>query len=509
MKILLLAMPNVHLGFGYHKNLRLPNIGLASLAGNLPSDCEVKIADLVLVRGDLGTYVCSLFQTYTPDLVGFSCMTFQYVTALRLAQLVKQVNPATITVFGGYHPTLVYDELIHSAEEAWIDYIIRNEGEETFAALVHALQQGGNIDAISGLSYKRDGQFIHNPPNGLLDLRTVQLPNRSARLLTKGFHFFGLPADAIETSRGCPYQCTFCCITKMYGHTVRTYELSRIISDIRDAHAHGSRALFIVDDNITVHVERLQELCDCFIAEGVNDIHYFVQAGVRGIASSPDVARKMAKAGFKLVFLGIENVSEESLGFLKARTKIGPRHTSEMEQTETAVAYLRENGIIVMGGFILGNPDDTEADFWANEQYARQLKLDGPFFFALTPYPKTVLRQELLAQNLIVNLHDYSWYHPSKANVRTRHLTPEEVDRLLFTLYRRYFDWWYLRVTHIWKHYPLYFFLHIIVPKLMIEIRRRVLSFFKPLDIYRDIVARRQRWLLDTDPEPSYNRHRR
>jgi radical SAM superfamily enzyme YgiQ (UPF0313 family) len=170
-----------------------------------------------------------------------------------------------------------------------------------------------------------------------------------------------------------------------------------------------------------------------------------------------------------------------------------------VEQTEAAVAYLQENGIIVMGGFILGNPDDTEADFWTNEQYAKRLKLDGPFFFALTPYPKTILRQELLAQNLIINLHDYSWYHPSKANVRTHHLTPEEIDQLLLRLYRRYFDWRYFRITNIRRHYPLYFFLHIVVPKLLIEIRRRVLSLFRPLDIYQDLMARRQRWLLDTD----------
>ncbi|MBI4531155.1 MAG: hypothetical protein HY709_06485 [Candidatus Latescibacteria bacterium] len=88
MKILLLAMPNVHLGFGYHKSLCLPNIGLTSLVRNLPPNYEVRIVDLVLVRSDLRTYLCSLLKTYAPDLVGLSCMTFQYATALRIAQLI-------------------------------------------------------------------------------------------------------------------------------------------------------------------------------------------------------------------------------------------------------------------------------------------------------------------------------------------------------------------------------------------------------------------------------------
>ncbi len=171
----------------------------------------------------------------------------------------------------------------------------------------------------------------------------------------------------------------------MYGRGLRKYRIDRVISDIRSAEQHGAKALFIVDDNITADVGRFEEICDAIAGEGLSHIHYVVQASVKGISSSRTLVRKMAAAGFKCVFLGIENVSGDNLNFLGKEREIS-------EMTRAAVAYLREERIILLGGFMLGNPDDSEGDFWENYRYARSLRIDGPFFFVITPHLKTELR---------------------------------------------------------------------------------------------------------------------
>ena len=491
MRVLLLAMPNVMVGLD--RTGKFPNLGVASLAGNVEG-CDVKIADLVLVRRRIGEYVVRLVKDYRPHLVGLSCMSFQYATAIALAKLIKAVDASVRIVLGGYHPTLLYEEIGERPEGETIDFIVRGEGEATFRELVEALSSGSGMEEIPGLSYKMDGTFRHNRPRGLLDLSAIRPPDRTVRLL-QGFSVFGRKSDAIETSRGCTFQCKFCSIGPMYGRTFRTYAIPRVIEDIWDARRYGAELLFIVDDNITLDGTRLEAICDAIVGHRLDDLHYFVQTSVRGIASSERLVRKMARAGFKAVFLGLENVSRRNLAFLSKDQRVA-------EWAEAAVAYLREHKILTIGGLILGQPEDTEEDFWANYVFARRLKLDGPLFFVATPHVKTALREELKREGLITNETDYSWYNGSKANIRTHVLSSDDIDRLVMQMYARYLDLAYLKFTNIWRVYPEFFAHRLIkdVPKVLRGQILRRLSSGEDTALAgarkRDH-ARRKKWLLE------------
>jgi radical SAM superfamily enzyme YgiQ (UPF0313 family) len=447
MRILLIAMPNVMAGFD--RVGRIPNLGLTSMAGNL-TGCQVRVVDLVLVRRSIQDFIRTLLGEFAPELVGLSCMTFQFRTAMEIARIVKSYDHRVSIAVGGYHPSLLYEEIADSAEARVIDFMVRGEGEGTFARLVEALKVGGDLAAVPGISYKEAGTFHHNPPADLLALEEVRLPDRSARHFSRGFHCFGLPADAVETSRGCTFGCYFCSVTEMYGRRVRLYSIPRVLADLRAARAGGARAIFFVDDNITLDVSRFEEICEAIVAERLNDLQFVVQASVAGIGSSHRLVQKMARANFRLVFLGIENASRESLDFLGK----DPRARDLAAQ---AVGWLREQSILVAGGLIMGLPEDREEDLWANFHLARELKLDCPLFFVATPYPRTRLRQELLDRGLVTNPRDYTWYNGGKANIRTRHLSTDAIDRILVEMYRRYFDWAYLRSTNVWRNYPAYF----------------------------------------------------
>jgi anaerobic magnesium-protoporphyrin IX monomethyl ester cyclase len=450
IKALLFGMPDSTPRFSVF--MSLPSLGLASLAGNVdPTVCDVKIADLFPVRHRWEDYVKNLLKEQSPDIVGLSFMSFQCSNAIKIAKIIKEYGSKILVVIGGYHPSLMYEEIAESHDSPFIDFIVRGEGEATFRELVNAVNSGTGYENINGLSYKANGTFIHNAPRELLSLDSIQLPDRNVRLITKGFSIFGMSSDGVETSRGCTYNCKFCSINKMYGRSFRTYEIDRIIADIKDAQKHGIKALVITDDNITLDLERLETLCEEIIASKLNTMHYIVQATVKGIAHSEKLVKKMADAGVKMVFLGIESYSRTELDFLRKKS-------STEEDTRKAVKYLRDYNIVSWGGFIVGKPDDDENSLWDTYNFAWELKLDMPAFSILTPYVKTEIREELIEMGLVTNIDNFDNYEALTANVKTKYLASQDIERILRKMYDSYLvNPRYIMFTQIRKQYPKYF----------------------------------------------------
>ena len=149
----------------------------------------------------------------------------------------------------------------------------------------------------------------------------IRPPNRDARVLS-GYTMVGRQVDVVETSRGCTFDCSFCSIIEMRGRNFYPYSFDRVLADIRDARAHGARSIFIIDDNITLDVRRFEALCGAIIDAGLNDVEYLVQAMTSAIANHGEtLAPLMRRAGFRYVFLGIENILDEDLEFLRASAK--------------------------------------------------------------------------------------------------------------------------------------------------------------------------------------------
>jgi len=442
MKVLLLSSPVVQPDFD--RIARIPNYGLVSIAGNVDDICTVHVADLHATKKPTDYLEGVLKRGY--DLVGLSCMSFQYHAMLPLAKMAKESGAET--VFGGYHPTLNYDEIAGSSEARLADYVVRGEGEATFRDLIQTIDEGRDLSEVKGLSYWKGDKMVHNPPRPVLDVSEIWMPNRDSRLITTGFQSFGMPIDSVETSRGCTNGCKFCSIQQMYGRSFRRYPFDRILDDIRDAEAHGAKSIFFPDDNITLDVKRMERLCDAIVEAGLDHLKYKVQASARGIGSSRRLVEKMAKAGFDGVFLGIENTSKENLKFL-GKGKMS-------DNADKAIEYMHDNDIIVSAGLIGGNPEDDAEDLWSNFKLARKLKVDIPIFYINTPYPKTEMRAELEKMGLIAN-DDYRYYDGLHANLNTKHLTAEEVAYITWEMNARYYDLEWFRYTKIKRLYPKWF----------------------------------------------------
>ena len=454
MRILLLSMPD---SFEHTPSLtmRMPNGALASLAGNVGPGHTVAIADLILAQRSVVPTVEGLLRDLQPDVVGLSIMTFQRRTALRLIQHIRAVRPGVTVVAGGYDPSLAPEA--YEQPSSGVDFIVRGEGEHAFRALLRALSRGEDPRGIAGVSSRPPGAagagFVHAPPRPVAAIENgeLALPDRGARVLG-GYTFLGRPIDIVETSRGCTYDCSFCSIIEMRGRNFHTFDFTRVLADIADARGRGARAIFLVDDNITLNVGRFEALCRAIVDAGLHDIHYIVQAMTSSIASHGEtLAPLMRRAGFRYVFLGIENVLDEDLAFLRASAKnaerSGGRRTGNA--TARAIDLLHRAGLAVVGGIIVGNPDDTRASIEANLAFARRY-VDWPYIQHPTPYPGTPMTEDFERRNLIVNRR-VEEYDGTTAVVRTAHLEADEIEFLRWRAER------WMKVRHlpaVLRNYP-------------------------------------------------------
>jgi radical SAM superfamily enzyme YgiQ (UPF0313 family) len=452
VNVLLLSMPDA---FEHMPALaiRMPNGALSSLAGNLDRHHRVAVADLILVEDRVRATVERLVREMAPDVVGLSVMTFQRRTAKRIVGIVRSLRPEARVVVGGYDPSL--------APEAWADgsadFVVRGEGEETFRELVRCLEEGRGMEAVAGLTWRSGDGYRENPPRPVSRLggKEVRLPDRSARVL-RGYTFLGRAVDVVETSRGCTFDCSFCSIIEMRGRNFHTYDMGRVLADIEDARAHGAKAVFIVDDNITLDVRRFEALCRAIVERGLDRLEYIVQAMTSSMAAAGEtLAPLMRRAGFRYVFLGIENVLDEDLEFLRARAKNKERGAGTGSATLRAVGNLRRNGMYVVGGLILGNPTDTRESMEANLAFARR-HVDWPYIQHPTPYPGTPMTRELRERGLVID-ERLEEYDGTTAVVRSEHLPAEEIEFLRWKAER----WMKLRhFPRAFAHSPLFVLRH-------------------------------------------------
>src|SRR2546427_215211 len=164
---------------------------------------------------------------------------------------------------------------------------------------------------------------------------------------------------------------------------------------------------------------------------GLDDLDYLVQAMTSAIAAhGTTLAPLMRQAGFRYVFLGIENILDDDLRFLRARAKNALRANGKTlgNATTTAIEHLHRHGMYVVGGLIVGNPDDTRESIEANLAFARRW-VDYPYIQHPTPYPRTPMTREFRERGLVIN-ENLEEYDGTTAVVRSEHVAADEIEFL-------------------------------------------------------------------------------
>ncbi len=435
MKVIFISMPDVTPIIVHEMALHMPNHGIASIGGNIDEEHEVYLIDLVRKRSSIKKYLTKVIDRIKPGLIGLSAMAWQYDTCVKIAHLIKELRPEVKIVIGGYHATLMHEEIAASEKAKWIDFMVRGEGEEACRRLVNALDGRDDLAAIPSLSYKKDGVFVHNPRGENLDLSTLKLPVRDKRRLTWGYHIMYSKIELVETSRGCTRSCNFCSMRHMYGRTFRTYPISRVLEDIDDIYyKRKTRWIFITDDNMVLNPSRVVELCDAIISRNYKGLNFVVQVDCVSMATNEAMVAKMAAAGFRSVFLGIEN------GSVKNMSSAGKGDIPAY--SKKAIENCHKYGLMVIGGLIFGFADDDEASIRENYEFFKHIGADAAYCQILTPYPKTAMRQQIIEQGLLTNATDYKKYTGLWANVRTKHLDAEELQYQFWYQRQVVLGWW-------------------------------------------------------------------
>ena len=447
MNVLLLSMPD---NFEHMStiNVRMPNAALSSLAGNIDAHHKVAVADLILAQNAIPETITRLMAAHDPTIVGLSIMTFQRHTAFAIIDFVRALKPGVLIVVGGYDPSLAR-KVYTDVTEPKVDFVVRGEGEITFRELIRAVERGGEYEKIDGLSFLCDGSFRHNPDRSVnsLDNDEVRLPDRSARVLS-GYTVSGRQVDVVESSRGCTFDCSFCSIIEMRGRNFHRFDIERVIDDIRDAADRGARSIFFADDNITLNVRRFEALCQAIIDAGLNSIDYSIQAMTSAIADHGEkLAPLMRKAGFRYVFLGIENIVEQDLDFLNANAKnklrIGGRRVGNA--STTAIKHLHDNGMLVVGGLIVGSPADTRENIASNLKFAWKW-VDWPYIQHPTPYPGTPMAADFEKLGLIAN-RNLAEYDGTTAIVACENMPARDIEFMRWKAER------WIKLRHGWAAY--------------------------------------------------------
>lgn len=440
MNVLLFSMPDIYPEW-LPCDVKGPSLALASIAGNCPNH-QVLVGDLILKRNNVKGAITQAIRKHQPQIIGLSAMTFQFPTLLKVAQFIKTLYPTLPIVIGGYHATVLYQDIVQSEGARWFDYLMRGEADLSFNELLDSLELQKDLENIRGLSFQREGTWVHNPDRPLERIEDIQLPKRDARIWD-GYHFFARKFDTLETSRGCLARCTFCSIRQMYGHSYREYPISRVIQDIKNIKAQGCISAFFTDDNIgndARGLKRFEELLDAIIDHKLNDLRYITQISSLTTGANEQLVKKMKQAGFDCVFLGMENASTKNLSYYKKG--------NILDYTQRAVKYLKENRIIIYAGLVQGTEEDREEDFQRNVEYLIETDVDALVGQIVTPYPGTELRQELAEKGYIVNKDHWETYSGYFANVRNKYLSQEELNFLQWKYLAKFYRW---RGKTFWK----------------------------------------------------------
>ncbi|MFX0099879.1 MAG: B12-binding domain-containing radical SAM protein [Candidatus Hodarchaeota archaeon] len=298
-----------------------------------------------------------------PDVLGISVLSGSYHTANAIAKKAKNINPNLVIIYGSYLPTLCAPNILKECD--FVDFCVRGEGEQTLVELMDALERNGPLDAIKGISYRKNGKIIETPDRPQIkDLDSIPIPDR--KLLQQDYKFHDKITSMI-LSRGCPYNCTFCSCWKYCKGKWRPRSIEHVIEELQILYNDGFREIMFTDDCFNASRKRILKLCYLMRKERLDFVWHCIGRVDR---SDKKFLRTMVKAGCKTIYYGIESANQRILDYY--RKKATP------EQAVLAVKNSKKAGVESIGsGFIIGAPDETKEEILNTVKFGLRLQKLG------------------------------------------------------------------------------------------------------------------------------------
>lgn len=389
-------------------------------------------------------------REFDPDVVGLSTLTCEAPLMEEIASLVKSLNPKIQVVLGGPHVNSLKEKALTSRN---IDVVVFHEGEEIIVELLKAFeQQRSDLSTIVGIAFWQ-GELpfstgIREKIQNLDDLPTPKWDLCDFSFYSKQKSWNGItryPLIApLMTSRGCPYQCTFC--HHSFGLTVRVRAPESIVAEMRHLYdTYGVREFHVVDDIFNVQPKRAIKVCQLIVDSGMKVALSFPN-GLRADIMTDELLEWLVKAGTYKINYGFETVTPRLQKVLRKGVNV--------KKAQDIFAKTSDSGIITGAYFMLGIPTETEEEMNNTVAYAIDSKLDNAGFFKPTAYPGTQLYEEMgftetsEARSTGKSDQDFESMHFFATGGSISTVSDEVLDRAIVEAHQKFF----FQPQRIWRH---------------------------------------------------------
>jgi anaerobic magnesium-protoporphyrin IX monomethyl ester cyclase len=375
-----IALVNTPLMVGVAHHPFFPPLGLAYMAAVLEqNDFEVKIFDCPVCEIDHEKLKAEL-GSFQPTIVGISSMTSTIESAFISARVAKEACPDAKVLMGGPHATFADKQIL--TDEAAVDIIVRGEGEETLLEIAKQSPELQKVSEIKGITFRKDNQIIQAPNRPFIQ-NLDALPRPAYKYIQiEKYRITGRKILPIMSSRGCPFQCSFCVASQMFGAPFRARSPKNVLDELewlRDE--YGAEGISFQDDTLTFDNKRTIEICDGIIERKINLPWACL---TRADRVTKELLAKMSKAHCDEVSFGVET------GCQRIRDSFNKRVTTD--QCKNAIKWAKDAGIFVSASIILGYPGETKETLQESLELIRKVEPDDVWLCIATPYPGTELR---------------------------------------------------------------------------------------------------------------------
>ena len=365
------------------------------------------------------------------DAIGITVLGDDYISAVDISRLIKEIDPDIPLIIGGPHCTFFKELALKDIYSA--DVSVTGEGEHVILDLVKYLQGKKKLSNIHGVYYRNNGSIKSGKPLKVIDnLDNIPFP---ARHLVDKYDYGGFPfgyqlrkkVTSIITSRGCPFRCRFCArysnFIEEWGYRKRSVE--NVVKEIQVIN-EKYRSVWIVDDNFLADIKRAHKIFDKLLENGIN-LDILIE-GARSDSPDRELYKKMKKAGVTFISYGIESGNQDVLDFYNKKTTL--------PQIRKAVNLAREMDFFTSASFILGSPIETKQHIENTIKFACSLPIDIASFSPLGYTRGSSLWNEAVENNKISK---DSFIVTADSNKGLGNFTGEEIRSYTIQAYRRFY----------------------------------------------------------------------
>ncbi|MGB9854255.1 MAG: B12-binding domain-containing radical SAM protein [Candidatus Bathyarchaeales archaeon] len=434
IKVALVNPPIIKGAFQHHPYLP---IGLTYLAAVLEKNSyEFKVIDCAALGMDHKKLEGEL-ASFQPDVVGITSMTPTAHSALLSAQIAKNACPESLVILGGPHAHFMDKKILF--QEKAVDFIVRGEGEQTLLELLQCISSHCDPQKIMGITFRKDENIVRTPDRPFIE-ELDELPFPAYHYFPlKRYRLFGKMIFPIITSRGCPFQCSFCVTSRMFGKKFRSRKPENVAKELEWLiNNYGAGAVSFYDDTLTLDKNRIIKLFEEIKRRRI-DIPWDCQTRVDQV--SEEILKGMKEANCQQVLFGVESGSQKILSLMKKGTTV--------EQNEKAIKLAKEAGLFVAISVIIGYPGETSETLEQTFNFIKKVKPDDVYVCIATPYPGTELRS--LIENMGWKIsNDWSLYDTVTPVFENPLLPTEEITRIRAKFYDDFYSPSYI-ITHMFK----------------------------------------------------------